>query len=82
MKRILPLSLLLVGCGTCPNIDETLPILPPANDAAAPFDLPKTGDLPLADCRKWCDSGDVISCSFDTPGQLPTMHCVLPASCE
>ncbi len=86
MKRLafVAIALAAVGCFTCPNVDETLPILPPANgDAAPPTDLPAhTGDLDVAECQRRCDAGNVVSCSFEEPGGLPTLHCVLPSACE
>jgi hypothetical protein len=85
MKRIALVVFALLACGTCPDFDEIVTILPPANgDAAAPpARLPShTGDLDVGECRGWCDAGNVVSCSFEEPGGVPTLHCVLPSMCE
>ena len=71
------------GCGPCPITDETFQILPPSNGDAAPTpDLPKQkGQLSDDECKKRCDGG-AVSCSYDEPGGVPTMHCEVIVSCE
>ena len=77
------IALMRDGCGPCGNEETTTPILPPANgDAAIPSNLPDAGALSLDECKARCDAAAVVSCSFDDPGGLPTLHCVVPAPCE
>jgi hypothetical protein len=76
-------SVLRELCGSCPNIDETVVVLPPANgDATIAVDLPEAGAaLSADDCRRLCDAATVVTCSFSEPGGVPTLHCVVPPIC-
>jgi len=71
------------GCGPCPDQHEAFPILPPANgDASSTIDVPKdAGTLSRDACVSLCDASDVISCTYEEPGGVPTMHCVRPSYC-
>lgn len=84
MRKLLALFALTAACGTCPNHVTIITILPPANgDAGLPIDLPpKPGELGLDECKGWCGEADVLSCSYDQPGGVPTFTCVVPSMCE
>jgi hypothetical protein len=74
------------GCGPC-NVTEqttTITLLPPANGDAAVLDsgLPAdAGALSHDECVARCGDPTVISCRYDTPGGVPSLHCVVPANC-
>ena len=80
--RPLALVLWVVAACDCAPTEDVRPILPPANGEAGPLDLPDAGRLGQDECIRRCDAGDVSSCSFDEPGGVPTLHCVLPSPCE
>lgn len=74
------------GCGPCNTTEETITttLLPPANGDAAVRDsgLPAdAGALSHDECVARCGDSTVISCRYDTPGGVPSLHCVVPANC-
>jgi hypothetical protein len=74
------------GCGPCNVTEQTLTttLLPPANGDAAIADSglpPDAGALSHDECVARCNDSTVISCRYDTPGGVPSLHCVVPANC-